>query len=76
MLQTNKEIRLANWRNHGPVIIPAGLKVSKMSYGNGSQGVYFVEDFDKVFDRRTEPIQNHDAEHYGLSVDAVDVSEV
>lgn len=76
MLKTNKEIHLANWRNHGPVTIPAGLRVSKMAYGNGVKHIYFVEEFGSVFNKRTEPIKNHDAEYYGLSVDESDVSDV
>lgn len=75
MTHTNKEIRIENWRNHGPVTIPAGLKVSKVAYGNGPKYIYFVEEFGKVFDKKTEPIKHHDAEYYGLSVDAADVSE-
>jgi hypothetical protein len=74
-MMTNKEIHIANWRNHGPVTIPAGLKVSKISYGNPTRFIYFVEEFDKVFNKRTQPIQYHDAKYYGLSVDVADVSE-
>jgi hypothetical protein len=76
MLVTNKQVRIENWRGHGAVTIPAGLKVARMSYGLGPKYIYFVEDYGKVFDKNTEPIKNHDAEYYGLSVDAADVSEV
>jgi hypothetical protein len=74
-MTTNKEIHIENWRGHGPVTIPAGLRVSKMSYGNEGKYIYFVEEFGRVFDKRTHPIENHDAEYYGLSVDPADVSE-
>lgn len=75
MLITNKEIRIANWRGHGAVIVPAGAKVSKVSYGSEGKYIYFVEEFGKVFDPKTQVMQYHDAEYYGLSVDAADVSE-
>lgn len=72
---TKREVRIENWRNHGPVVIPAGLRVSKVSYGNQGKHIYFVEEFGKVFDAKTQPIQHHDAEYYGLSVDVDDVEE-
>jgi hypothetical protein len=75
MLVTNKVIVLENWRGHGQVTISAGLKVARVSYGNGPKYIYFVEEYGKVFDKKTHPLQNHDAEYYGLSVDSADVSE-
>jgi hypothetical protein len=75
MLVTNKEIRIPNWREHGAVIVPAGAKVSRVSYGSEGKHIYFVEEFGKVFDPKTQVMQYHDAEYYGLSVDEADVSE-
>lgn len=73
-MQTKREITLENWRGYGKVTIPAGLRVSKVSYGNGGKHIYFVEEFYKVFNAKTQPMQHHDAEFYGLSVDESDVT--
>lgn len=65
MPKTNKEVKM-NWREYGEITIPAGQRVSPADHGQ-----YFVEDLDKLFPSGS--FYRHDAEHYGIRINAEDV---
>lgn len=54
------------------VTVPAGQRVQKCP---DSTGQYFAEDLDGFIDAKKEPILFYDAVHYGIRIDAADVSD-
>lgn len=65
-MKTKREIRIENWRDHGPLVIPAGQPVVPTSHNQ-----FFVESFGSFLDRNS--MAYHDAKYYGIRVDAEDV---
>lgn len=75
-MRTKHDITLANWRGHGRVTIPAGTRVSapiSEPQHSGSVPQCFVEDFGKLFPCGS--MEYHDANYYGLRVNASDCEE-
>lgn len=60
---TARPVRIENWRNHGPVDIPAGLTVSEGE-------THYVEEVGRVFNFGTHSDLFFEALRYGLPVPA------
>jgi hypothetical protein len=70
MKATNKEVVISNWRGYGTITVPKGTRVSGRTAMGPTDGSWFFVD---QFEFLPEGL-HHDAQHYGIRIEAADVS--